>query len=332
MEMREFGRSGIRVSLLGFGCGAVGGLMVRGDPADQERTIARALEAGVNYFDTAVQYGEGASERNLGRVLKTLKPADAVVGTKVRLQAADTNRIENAIRQSLQGSLERLGRDHVDVFYLHNPITRAGGGDALSQRQVVEEVAPAFDRLRREGKIRIPGFTAIGDTDVLGAVTDSGMFGAAQVTYNMLNPSAAGALPAGYPAQDYARLLDRTQAAGVGVVAIRVLAGGALSGSAERHPIASPPPEPIGSALTYAADLARARRLRPLLDEGYAGSLPEAAIRFAMSHPAISTLLVEMATEAEFEQALAAIRRGPLPPEALDRLAALQRTFVGEAR
>ncbi|MFL5229236.1 MAG: aldo/keto reductase, partial [Microvirga sp.] len=86
MEMRDFGRSGIRVSLLGFGCGAVGGLMVRGDPADQERTIARALEAGVNYFDTAVQYGEGASERNLGRVLKKLKPADAVVGTKVRLQ------------------------------------------------------------------------------------------------------------------------------------------------------------------------------------------------------------------------------------------------------
>ena len=332
MEMRDFGRSGIRVSLLGFGCGAVGGLMVRGDPADQERTIARALEAGVNYFDTAVQYGEGASERNLGRVLKKLKPADAVVGTKVRLQAADTNRIESAIRQSLEGSLERLGRDHVDVFYLHNPITLAGGADALSQRQVVEEVAPAFDRLRREGKIRIAGFTAIGDTDVLGAVTDTGMFAAAQVTYNMLNPSAAGALPAGYPAQDYARLLDRTQAAGVGVVGIRVLAGGALSGSAERHPIASPPPEPIGSALTYAADLARARRLRPLLDEGHAGGLPEAAIRFAMSHPAISTLLVGMAAEEEFEQALTAIRRGPLPPKALDRLAALQQTFVGEAR
>src|SRR5215207_9751955 len=158
------------------------------------------------------------------------------------------------------------------------------------------------------------------------------LFAAAQVTYNMLNPSAAGELPAGYPAQDYSRLLDRTQAAGIGVVGIRVLAGGALSGSAERHPIASPPPEPIGSALTYAADLARARRLRPLLDEGHAVSLPEAAIRFAMAHPAVSTLLVGMAAEAEFEQALAAIRRGPLPPEALERLAALQRTFVGEAR
>ena len=57
MEMRVFGRGGVPVSILGFGCGAVGGLMVRGDPADQERAVARALEAGVNYFDTAAQYG-----------------------------------------------------------------------------------------------------------------------------------------------------------------------------------------------------------------------------------------------------------------------------------
>ena len=63
MEMRVFGRSGMQLSLLGFGCGAVGGLMVRGDPLDQERAIARALEAGVNYFDTAVQYGNGESEK-----------------------------------------------------------------------------------------------------------------------------------------------------------------------------------------------------------------------------------------------------------------------------
>ena len=59
MEKRVFGRSGMLLSILGFGCGAVGGLMVRGDPADQERAVVRALEAGVNYFDTAVAYGDG---------------------------------------------------------------------------------------------------------------------------------------------------------------------------------------------------------------------------------------------------------------------------------
>ena len=63
METRVFGRTGMRLSVLGFGCDAVGGLMVRGNPLDQERTIARAIASGVNYFDTAVQYGNGESQR-----------------------------------------------------------------------------------------------------------------------------------------------------------------------------------------------------------------------------------------------------------------------------
>src|SRR6204780_2115003 len=100
MEMRVFGRTGMQLSLLGFGCGAVGGLMVRGDPADQERTVARAIGAGVNYFDTAVQYGNGESEKNLGRVLQKLKPANAVVGTKVRLPSPAFGRIADAVVES----------------------------------------------------------------------------------------------------------------------------------------------------------------------------------------------------------------------------------------
>src|SRR5246127_497768 len=100
MEFRVFGRTGMQLSVLGFGCGAVGGLMVRGDPADQERTIALAIAAGVNYFDTAVQYGDGESEKNLGRVLQNLKPADAVVGTKVRLPGAEFGRIADAVATS----------------------------------------------------------------------------------------------------------------------------------------------------------------------------------------------------------------------------------------
>jgi len=84
MERRKLGRTGLDVSVLGFGCGAVGGLMVRGSPADQERAVARAIELGINYFDTAAMYGNGESERNLGRVMKSLKP-DIHVGTKVRI-------------------------------------------------------------------------------------------------------------------------------------------------------------------------------------------------------------------------------------------------------
>jgi aryl-alcohol dehydrogenase-like predicted oxidoreductase len=322
----------MKLSVLGFGCGAVGGFMVRGNPADQERTIASALAAGVNYFDTAVQYGDGESENNLGRVLQKLKPANAAVGTKVRLPPGAFGRMADAITKSLEGSLARLRRDHVDIFHLHNAITETGGGSALGVRQVLDDVVPAFDRLRQQGKIRFLGMTAVGDTAALQEVIDARAFDSAQVVYNMLNPSAADKLPKNYPAQDYGRLFDHTKAAGVGVVGIRVLAGGALSGVAERHPIAGPAPEPIGSAVSYDADLERARRLMPLVKEGFAASLTEAATRFALSHPAMGTILVGMATPQQFEEALAAVQKGPLPQAALDRLSALRQAFSGEPR
>ena len=332
METRVYGRTGMNISILGFGCGAVGGLMVRGAAADQEKAIGRALDAGINYFDTAVQYGNGASETNLGRTMKTLKPSGVFVGTKVRLPAADCGRIAEAVTESLDGSLARLQMDHVDIFHLHNAITATGGGEALGIRQVLDDVVPAFERLRQDGKARFLGLTAVGDTPALHQAIDSRAFDSAQAVYNMLNPSAATALPANYPAQDYERLFDHAAMAGVGVIGIRVLAGGALSGSVARHPIASPAPAPIGSAMSYDADVVRASRLMPLVKEGFAASLTEAATRFAISQPAIGTILVGMASPEQFEAALAAVQKGPLPPAALDRLTALQREFAGEAR
>jgi len=220
MEMRIFGRTGLKLSVLGFGCGAVGGLMVRGDPMDQERTIARAIGAGVNYFDTAVQYGNGESEKNLGRILQHLKPPNAVVGTKVRLPSASFGHIADAVATSLQHSLIRLRRDRVDIFHLHNAITEAGGGETLSVQQVLGEVVPAFLRLRQQGKIRFLGLTAIGRTTALYRVIDAGTFDSAQVAYNMLNPSAGTELPPNYPAQDYGRLFQHTRKAGVGATKI----------------------------------------------------------------------------------------------------------------
>src|SRR5262252_11062122 len=181
MEMRVFGRTGLQLSVLGLGCGAVGGLMVRGDAADQERTIARAIGAGVNYFDTAVQYGNGESEKNLGRVLQRLKPANVAVGTKVRLRSGDFGDIANAVAKSLEGSLARLQLDRVDIFHLHNAISETGGGEALSVRQVLDDVVPAFERLRQQGKTRFLGFTAVGDTAALQQVIDARAFDSAQV-------------------------------------------------------------------------------------------------------------------------------------------------------
>jgi aryl-alcohol dehydrogenase-like predicted oxidoreductase len=89
----------MKLSVLGFGRGAAGGRMVRGDPLDQERTIGRAIAAGVNYFDTAV-HGNGESETNLGRILQRLKPANVAVGTQVRLPRDDFGRIADAVAKS----------------------------------------------------------------------------------------------------------------------------------------------------------------------------------------------------------------------------------------
>jgi L-galactose dehydrogenase/L-glyceraldehyde 3-phosphate reductase len=331
MEKRVLGRTGLTVSVLGFGCGAVGGLMVRGAPADQERAVARAVERGIDYFDTAAMYGNGESERNLGRVLKSLRP-DIRLGTKVRVPPVEPRQIGAAIAASLQASLERLQKSEVDLFQLHNHITRDGADGDLTPELVLGEVVPAFERLKREGKARFCGLTAVGDTGALFRVVDGGAFDTAQVSYNMLNPSAGATLAVAYPAHDFGNLFTHTRAATMGVIAIRVLAAGALSGLETRHPLGSPNVEPIGSGSTYRIDVARARRLMPLVAEGFVEDLIEAAIRFTIANEAVSTALVGTSTLEEFEHAAAAAEKGPLPRAALDRLAALQQGFVGEAR
>ncbi len=329
MQTRKFGRTGLNLSVLTFGCGAVGGLMTRGAPEDQERAVARALDAGINHFDTAPSYGDGASEQNLGRVLAALKP-DVIVSTKVRLPA-ERRGVAGAVAASLDSSLRRLKRDHVDVFQLHNVIG-ARDGQTMSVDEVLSDVVPAFQRAREQGKTRFIGFTAIGETEGLHRLIASGAFDSAQVPYNALNPSAGEAVPAAYPAQDYGRILELAAKHGVGTIGIRVLAGGALSGREERNPLGLAQVDPIGSGGSYAADVRRARRLEPMLREGHAGSLTEMAVRFAIANEQLSTTEIGLANVSELDAAIAAVEKGPLSQAALTRLKQLQAQFLGEAR
>src|SRR5947207_6625247 len=322
MDYRTLGRTGLRVGALGFGCGNVGGLLIRGTPAERERAVARALELGINYFDTAPIYGDGQSETNLGQVIRALKPR-LYVGTKFRWPDVPAAELPAAVARSLEESLDRLGLPRVDLLQCHNLVTRERNGRSVSVKDMRDAIVPALIRLVEQGKIGFYGITALGETAALHEVVDASLVQTAQVCFNLLNPSAAHALPARFGAQDFGRLLNHAAKSRAGVIVIRVLAGGALSGTETRHPVAVPTVEPIASAPDYAADVRRARLLEPLVKEGHAESLVEASLRFALTSEAVSTVLLGYSSLEHLEYAAASMAKGPLSHEALARVSAL---------
>lgn len=317
MKYNDFGRTGLQVSQLGFGCGSIGGLLVRGDYPTMRVAVSRAVELGINYFDTAPIYGNGQSEVNLGAVLRELGDK-VVIGTKVRLTNKDLGQIGTAISRSVEGSLRRLGRETVDLIQLHNHI---GLRRKLEENRVglhdLEEVRQAFEELRRSGKVRFWGITGMGESGVLLEAVASGGFHSVQVPYNLLNPSAGTTVPPNFPFQDYQKLLDHAVMQQMGVIAIRILAGGALSGTLERHPVASPSVNPIASEEAYGADVARARGYLFLVEKGVVSNLVEASVRFVISKPGVSTALLGISSLDQLEEAVKYVECGPLPPDIL---------------
>jgi L-galactose dehydrogenase/L-glyceraldehyde 3-phosphate reductase len=320
MEQRPLGSTGLQVSALGFGCGAVGGLMVRGTPEDQRQAVTRALDAGVTYFDTAALYGDGASEDNLGRTMRELGTWQrVVVGTKVRLPVGEPGWASAAVRQSLEASLRRLGRSDVDVFHLHNPVGLAEGGrGVLDLETVLGEVAEALAEVKTAGLARHVGFTGLGDSTAVREVIKSELFETVQAYFNVLNPSA-GYIGHTGGQQDFEGLIDTAALAGCGVIVIRVLAAGAATGSAERPGIAGDPGGGIGGS-DYADDVARAARLGGLAAELGMESPIELALRFGLSKSGVSTVLVGYSTLQHLEEAIRFAERGALSEAAVKRV------------
>ena len=320
MQYRMLGNTGLRVSEIGFGCGNVGGLMVRGSHDQQISSVRHALDLGINYFDTARAYGEGQSETNLGRVLDEIGE-EVILSTKIRLEPDALQDIAAATASEVEQGLARLGRGSVDLIQLHTRLVekREPGRFAMTPDEVLGPggVIEAFKRLRDQGRVGFFGFTGLGDVEAIHALVDSGEFHSFQAYYNLLNPSAGQVVPEGFSALDYRRTIDRAAAGGMGVVVIRVLAAGVLSAVPESGGGSSR--EPLSAGSDYERDVARAHKLSFLKDHGLE-SLPRAAIRFAFMKPEVSTVLVGFSNNAQIDEAAACSGAGPLPEAAMAAL------------
>ncbi len=315
MRYRTFGRTGLEVSEIIFGGGWVGGVLIHQDDATKLSTLRRAMQAGINWIDTAASYGKGQSEQALGWLLKELD-TQPYLSTKVVLDTDDLSDIPGQIERGFHASLERLKRKSVDLLLLHNQIDNQAAPGSVTPEHVLRAngAADALERMRAQGLTRYIGMTALGDVAGCKQIIDSGRFDAAQVYYNVLNPSAARSMPAQWTGHDFGGLIATCKAQGTAVMAIRVYAAGVLA-SEVRHG--------REVVITRDADLtSEARRAQAVFAAlGDAnGTRSQTALRYVLSNPDVSCAIIGLAEPAHLEEALAGEALGALPQKALDTL------------
>jgi aryl-alcohol dehydrogenase-like predicted oxidoreductase len=338
MEYREIGNTGIRISVIGFGTGDNAGLLVKGTPDEQLQVVERALELGINYFDTSPDYGKGLAETNIGKAMKGIgfRP---VISTKVEIMPDELDHIADAVVQSVEGSLRRLDVDHVDVVQIHNPpalqtdtsVTgwlHLGVDDYLKPGGALD----GLDRVRRAGKTRFLGFASEdAHPGAVQTLLETREFHLLNVWFDLLNPTAGMPKPNGLEIQhDYGQFLNRAQELGVGTAVIRPLAGGVLTDHAvqggSRHQLA-------GGGLTRNADMYQAmmERARPFAFLSHSGQkLSEAAYRFILAHPGVTTVLGGFSEGSHLEEAASCAGAPPLSEEDMVRLDMVWRSNVGK--
>jgi aryl-alcohol dehydrogenase-like predicted oxidoreductase len=181
-------------------------------------------------------------------------------------------------------------------------------------------IADIMDRLRGQGLCDWIGLTGLGDPDALAEVIDSGRFDVAQIYYNLLNPTAMTAAGPGWNSTDFDGLLHRCAAQDMGVMGIRIFAGGHLATS-ERHgrEVA------ITANAENAAEGARARAVLDVLGSAH-GTGAQTALRFGLACPLLSTIVVGIGETWHLDEALAAAEMGPLPDTAVAELEPLWRS------
>jgi aryl-alcohol dehydrogenase-like predicted oxidoreductase len=312
MEYTVLGRTGLRVSRVGFGGGGIGQVWGPTTEAESVRAVHRALDLGVNFFDVAPSYGHGKAEEVLGIALQGRRAA-ATVATKVRLAAEEMDDINGAVTRSVDTSLRRLRMDAVDVLHVHNRFTLRRGDvpHSLSADDVLGPVLEAYRTMQRAGKTRFIGLSAMEPhVPSLRRMMESGHYDTVLAYYNLLNWTAQEPPPPGVPLFDNGQIIPLAKSLGMGVIGIRSHAAGALTPQVDR-------PVPRGTLL--AQDVAGAQTLRFLL-EGPIRSLSQAAMVFCLMNRDIDTTVPGVKNVAEIEEIAGCSDLPPLPPHHRGRL------------
>ncbi len=305
MRFRKLGRTGFNVSEIGFGAWAIGGGWGPQSEADSVAALNKALDLGVNFIDTAAGYGDGRSERIIASVLRDRRES-VIVATKTpptdgpwppSPYCVSSRRYpEKYLRENVEQRLRNLGTDRIDLLQLHT-WTRAWNRDP-----------GPFETLRalkKEGKVRFVGVsTPEHDQNSVIDLMRGGWVDAVQVIYNVFEQEPA------------AELLPAAAEAGVGVIVRVVFDEGSLTGKWTRDTVF---PEGDFRRSYFEGDrlarsVGRAAKVADAL-KGSGYTLPQAAIKFALAHEAVGTVIPGMRSPQQAEANCGVSDLPPMPGE-----------------
>lgn len=315
MEYRRLGASGLKVPALSFGAGTFGGAgplfgaWGNTDATEARRLVEICLEAGVNLFDTADVYSNGASEEVLGAALKGLRD-DVLISTKMSLPMGDGPNDGGSSRsrliQGVEDALHRLDTDRIDIFQLH----------AFDAGTPVEEVLSTLDTLVRDGKLRYVGVSNFSGWQIMKALAVADRHGWPRYVAHQVYYSLVG--------RDYEwDLMPLGRDEGVGALVWSPLGWGRLTGKIRRGQ-----PLPEGSRLHDTASFGppvedeHLFRVVDALEEvaGEAGkTVPQVAINWLLQRPTVSSVIIGARNEEQLRQNLGAVGWS-LTPEQVARL------------
>ena len=302
MEYTALGRTGLRVSVAGLGCGGSSRLGVKTGKsrAESVAVVRRALDLGVNFLDTAEAYG---TEEIVGEALRAVPRDRAVVATKALVRRGGVLREPDDVAASLDGSLRRLGMDHIDVFMLHAVAPR----DYETAR---DRLRPVLERAREAGKIGHVGLTETPPNDPRHATLEralgDGGWAVAMLAFHMMNQNARP------------KIFPMACAGGIGTLVMFAVRAIFSDPAYLARTMAA-----LATAGRVPAELAgRERPLDFLVREGGAESVIDAAYRYARHEPGVDVVLFGTGEATHVDSNVASIVRPPLPEADRARLAA----------